>query len=184
MSMHKTRPTESNTEMNLETSVVCRNRGRNSTLQTSKHVRFPLLPHTLSALQAAGRWWGAVDVYSWVARLYGVFNLFLFSFSLTVHWRGKMQRWRNCLSLWCLKSTFNICLFFLSFLFYYSHRYPTYQGCHSYGDAMEKYSSGGSEKHLTQYRIKDQHGCLEYREEDKLIIRSAAKITLSTPFQR
>lgn len=117
MSMHKTRPTESNVEMNLDTSVVCRNRGRNSTLQTSKHVRFPLLPHTLSALQAAGRWWGAVDVYSWVARLYGVFNLFLFSISLTVHWRGKMQRWRNCLSLWCLKSAFNICLFFYVFCF-------------------------------------------------------------------
>lgn len=60
------------------------------------------LPHTVSASQAAGRWWDAVDVCSWVARLHCFFNLsfFLSHYSLT----AKMEKKREMVYLYEARS--------------------------------------------------------------------------------
>ncbi len=83
-------------------------------------------------------------------------SLFFLSLSLSIDGENakmkKRQEMVYILYLWCQKSAFDICLFRF---FYYSPRYPTHQGCHRYGEAMEKYSSGGSENHLTQDGRKD-----------------------------
>lgn len=73
-------------------------------------------------------------------------SLFFLFLSLSIDGENaKMKKWQEMVCIFMMpKVSFGYLFVFV--FFYYSPRYPTHQGCHSYGEAMEKYSSGGSEK--------------------------------------